>query len=1662
MLVNAIEPFYALLFHFLLHHVMKAKELYVEEIHRMPSISRGISHMSMRALSTAEGNNSSEGHDKSIASLWLQCVKSFSYLAQPYHQVTSGSGGIIPSKDSSKLDEKTCSEFMIKYFGLSHEIFSLPSQKRMLHRGHLFELIQSASSPLALEGEGGERGEMNVCTDEEEVSDGENTKVITKFSNGSIDPTDLAEHLPIQRLMHSLRTSFIQSSRQIAKSLENFHRPMKTESLSPFSNEDSYKSSEVGPSNSSREMKEERAESVNVEILSRSNFEALPLPMKILHWVRLAGTASASSTELHNENYEAISACLLSQQSTCNKVTESLSSSIRFAAISLFDASPSPSLSPSDGGSKTLEATDVFARLVNASIRWLLLHRVKGREKREQEICIHFVKSLLPSLPYIKNNTIEETVLELCHIATSRLLTILYSGTSLLPEINAFTDSDILMSLRCQMYEHVAGEGGRFKRLLTRASFLRTDIVTSFEVMQRIVMDLAHSKVSLVAAPAPAPAPNSSSQEEGTSKNTVTLPLPPPPSIVEAKTNAVEIKLTSCESPRDCCLEVALYVLQEKETCYCEVIYRGTSTHLSHSGLTPQCSYAVKCRYILGTTKSSWSSAAEFRTTAGVGFTFDPLKCGPDITISNSGLSASYSGDDSWSTLLGTASFCSGVARWEIKITRSSTAYIFIGVASSAADLTTFLGGCSHGWGFIGEQALYHGREKTKVYGETFVSGDTVGLVIDQNNGTVSFLKNRRSMGIAFENVYGELFPAVAFYNSGQEVQILPQSIMATSPRESIPVSLAHINFDEVCVLKELLYSITFHTSLSHRVLHSILKSSTAWCSGHQLRRAIASDKNLYFSSKSSLLSSLNIHAGERLRTPYGIASVVGAAYGRVWFEMGHTHRPHDVWFFTHEQIVSGREKGMFVRCTYSKRGGECPVGKEKENKSSINLDMALLQDIFEPYRWSESMDDVLMTFLHQRAESLPDASCWSVSSDDVISDFRQLQQQLSKIVMSNVELSHRWGIAGPKRRAVVARIGLLRSLNHLLQVNLPALLAEEARERNQKPYIHDNFAPVSTSVNWTLEKSGEPNHHDDNDRTTKTLSKPPVHLSWTSCDEVEATLIASEGFIAQLRRRVFMEVKIKHFWEMLACTAARAAKTDDDYDYPEDLPQIKINRLKSFRAREAAEMYGIPGDDLLHASMFCQFWKEIRNHSEEKLRITYTHPMDDGQSRAFKVRFDGEGVDDYGGPYREIFQEICNELQRADPSIKKGGFSNRPSSWDRERNDSSEEMEKSSRPVNCFLPLLHPSANWASTSECKERYKYVFRSQACSDVKFDLYKFLGQIVGIGVRSKITLDLNFPSITWKFVVGERLADTDIASFDVAASDFIQHLGSLHKNLCVQRKERAARESSGGEFSIVGPEWGAEDAAVAENSIDQTIYSLEEEIKSIIQDLVWTATTADGQHVELIPGGSSMMVTMENLSDYLKAYVECRIFEFYPALDAFRQGILSVLPESSLRLFTGEEFENIVCGSRKIDVERLKANTEYDDDVNVTDSHIVAFWEVLHSFSELEKSAFLRFVWARPTLPPAGVEFPQKMKIQSAVGDEANLMQDQYLPKAHTCFFSLNLPNYSSKEILASKLRYAITQCTEMDADFRLTDTEVIGWGSSQQPSQWTSITPNIT
>lgn len=1161
-------------------------------------------------------------------------------------------------------------------------------------------------------------------------------------------------------------------------------------------------------------------------------------------------------------------------------------------------------------------------------------------------------------------------------------------------------------------------------------------------------------------------------------------------------------------------IEIGLSVYIDNELPVYDIIYYGSSHSISHGGLTSNCMYSIRARAIIGGIPCQWSAGLTFQTHPGLAFAFDSLQSGPDIVISSDGLTATYSGDDNWSTLLCSQGFSSGIVSWEMRVNHSLTAYIFIGIASSQADLNTFLGGDVYGYGFIGEQALYHNREKIKIYGETFGAGDVIRVTVDFTAGTLSFMKNGQALGVAFDKIFGQYYPAVAFYNVGQEIEILPEKFTATIPRDMIPCSLSLLNINDISIISELIFCIQTKASFSYRLLQIIATTLDEWCSGSIYRYKTSTGKYVFLSTQSQLLSKYNYQVGERVRTPYDVAEIAGVAYQRIWFRFYSTNT---VWYFSEQQILAGREKGYFLKTTYSspsiysksprlaiidslgyaalqtqiitprthqsssprpqmaslnsnpsvtpsaikrnvnfssnvsgmtQENASNDIASSSFSKNAMTYDPMTLNDFIDSNRWSKEMDIVLVTTLLQKSEQ-HQCSPWNVTVDMIVDDYRTLQQHLSRIVLANIDMSHRWGITGPKRRAVIARMGVLKLLNHMLEQYLSVLLHDElsfekydttryplqqSSQSNQffgikqqqlaKSQGNEAYPMIISSSIQAKESSvlghSNPLIEDNAMASDETiyLTKPSeisIRIS-SSFSPLSTSILLSYGSLNCIRYHIFSQLKMTHFWDIVNRSTGRPSKTDDDYDYPEELPQIHINRLKSFRAREASELIRIPGEDLYLSSMFCQLWHELRKYPQENLRISYTHPMDDGQSRSFKVKFDGEGVDDYGGPYREILQQICDELQYPDPSLSRTSFHRASTRISQLTSDSYDTMESKNvlngQSIPCFVPLLFPSPNWTiDHDEMAEKYKYIFHPASISSVRLDLFRFLGQLVGIAIRSHITLDLSLASIIWKSAVHEILTEDDLQSFDYTAYLFIKQLRGLNY------RRKALLSNNSNDESIPSKDDKGSSSGSSQTSNAQGLEAIDAEIAMFLEDVAWTAKRSDGKIIELIPHGRKKSVHVMDLDHFLALFVEAKLSESQQAMTAFRIGLLSIIPNNALTLLTGEELERIVCGNRSIDIQRLKENTEYDEDVTVDDVHIQYFWDVLmNDFNENEKSAFLRFVWARPTLPPKEMDFPQKFKIQSAVGDDANMKPDQYLPKAHTCFFSLNLPRYSSKEV----------------------------------------------
>jgi E3 ubiquitin-protein ligase HERC2 len=192
---------------------------------------------------------------------------------------------------------------------------------------------------------------------------------------------------------------------------------------------------------------------------------------------------------------------------------------------------------------------------------------------------------------------------------------------------------------------------------------------------------------------------------------------------------------------------------------------------------------------------------------------------------------------------------------------------------------------------------------------------------------------------------------------------------------------------------------------------------------------------------------------------------------------------------------------------------------------------------------------------------------------------------------------------------------------------------------------------------------------------------------------------------------------------------------------------------------------------------------------------------------------------------------------------------------------------------------------------------------------------------------------------------------------------------------------------------------------------------------------FTTISSNDKIVELMPNGSNIDVTYANREEYCDLVLKYHLHQFDQQADAVRHGLATIVPISMLSLFTWERVEMMVCGVAEVDVRLLESVTDYSS-CSPADAHIQFFWQALRDFNNEERSALIRFVWGRSRLPLDASGFSQRFKIQGFSRQPA----DVYLPVSHTCFFSLELPQYSSLDIMKEKLRYAIFNCQAIDGD----------------------------
>eukprot|EP00960_Hanusia_phi_P070531 767330-Hanusia_phi.AAC.5 len=288
-------------------------------------------------------------------------------------------------------------------------------------------------------------------------------------------------------------------------------------------------------------------------------------------------------------------------------------------------------------------------------------------------------------------------------------------------------------------------------------------------------------------------------------------------------------------------------------------------------------------------------------------------------------------------------------------------------------------------------------------------------------------------------------------------------------------------------------------------------------------------------------------------------------------------------------------------------------------------------------------------------------------------------------------------------------------------------------------------------------------------------------------------------------------------------------------------------------------------------------------------------------------------------------------------------------------------------------------------------------------DAILEKFRFLGTFLAKALLDNRLISLPLASPLFKILCHYPLNASDLAFIDPEKA---RHLAQLH------------------EVAVVKKAADLEEDSVRKQEMLQSLPDVE--VYCLTMQYAPSSTIHGFRSYDLIPDGGSVTVDIGNVHEYVERMYNFMLDEgISEQIAAIREGISEVFPESHLKAFTPSELRSMLSGDSnvswsKIDLlEHLEPRNGYDIDSS-TFQHLV---HVLCDLDERERKDFLRFVTGVRVLPPGGLKnLDPKLTV---VRKHCENDPDDHFPSANTCFHFLKLPEYSSTEILASRLKTAL-------------------------------------
>ena len=282
-------------------------------------------------------------------------------------------------------------------------------------------------------------------------------------------------------------------------------------------------------------------------------------------------------------------------------------------------------------------------------------------------------------------------------------------------------------------------------------------------------------------------------------------------------------------------------------------------------------------------------------------------------------------------------------------------------------------------------------------------------------------------------------------------------------------------------------------------------------------------------------------------------------------------------------------------------------------------------------------------------------------------------------------------------------------------------------------------------------------------------------------------------------------------------------------------------------------------------------------------------------------------------------------------------------------------------------------------------------------------FRFLGAFIGKALLDGRLVSLPLSTPLYKAICGVAVRAADLCDID---PDKAKHLAHLHN---VARQKRAAD-------TIEDPHR----RMLALASIEDV------ELYSLTMEYAPSSTMHGFKSFELVPDGANVTVTNDNVHEYVKLMYRFILVDgVRRQIDAVCEGISEVFSASQLKAFTPAELRSMLSGEATVSwtkeelVEHLEPRNGYDTE-SPTFLHLV---QVLTDMGERDRKDFLRFATGVRVLPPGGLKnLEPKLTVVKKLCDTN---PDAHFPSANTCFHFLKLPEYSSQDILLTRLNSAL-------------------------------------